>query len=102
MGTNDESLIRIIVSRSEVDLVEIKQKFFDKYQKHLGKRVAVSSFSLSIYLPSPFSLFRCCYNQSHCLSRLFIGCFAPSPRPLFHQPCRFSLDTAMPQLILIF
>eukprot|EP01147_Barroeca_monosierra_P000594 gene594-3908_t len=39
MGTDDDSLIRIVVSRSEVDMVEIKEAFFDKYHKSLAKMI---------------------------------------------------------------
>lgn len=38
-GTNDGLLIRIVVSRSEVDLVEIKQAFLNKYHKTLYKMI---------------------------------------------------------------
>ena len=41
MGTDDESLIRIVVSRSEVDLVEIRAAFVAKYEKTLGKMIEV-------------------------------------------------------------
>ena len=39
MGTDDKTLVRIIVSRCEVDLVEIKEAFIQKYNKTLGKMI---------------------------------------------------------------
>lgn len=38
-GTDDETLIRIVVARSEIDMVEIKERFFDKYNKSLAKMI---------------------------------------------------------------
>ncbi|XP_030834955.1 annexin A5 isoform X1 [Strongylocentrotus purpuratus] len=39
-GTDDDTLIRVIVTRSEIDLVEIKKAFLEKYHKTLGKMVS--------------------------------------------------------------
>ncbi|ELU09600.1 hypothetical protein CAPTEDRAFT_184779 [Capitella teleta] len=35
MGTNDSTLIRIVVSRAEIDMVQIKQCFLEKYKQTL-------------------------------------------------------------------
>ncbi|XP_072165112.1 annexin A5-like isoform X2 [Diadema setosum] len=38
-GTDDDTLIRVIVSRSEIDMVEIKKSFLEKYHKTLSMMV---------------------------------------------------------------
>ncbi|XP_014668235.1 PREDICTED: annexin A7-like isoform X2 [Priapulus caudatus] len=40
LGTDDTTLIRVIVSRSEIDMVDIKKCFFPTYQKTLSKMVS--------------------------------------------------------------
>jgi len=37
LGTNDDDLIRIVVTRSEVDMEEIKQRFYQDYKQPLSK-----------------------------------------------------------------
>jgi len=41
-GTNDDTLIRVIVSRSEVDLVQIKQEFQRNFGQSLESWIQVS------------------------------------------------------------
>ena len=39
LGTDDATLIRIVVTRSEVDMVEVKQSFLTNYHKTLAKMI---------------------------------------------------------------
>ena len=42
LGTDDNSLIRVVVSRAEIDMVQIKQAFLRDYGKTLASFISVS------------------------------------------------------------
>ena len=45
LGTNDRVLVRVMVSRCEVDMVQIKKTFYQKYHKTLGSFIKVCDAS---------------------------------------------------------
>jgi hypothetical protein len=47
LGTDDATLIRVVVTRCEVDMVVIKQEFQRQYQKTLASFIKVSFFKAS-------------------------------------------------------
>ncbi|KAK9891970.1 hypothetical protein WA026_017454 [Henosepilachna vigintioctopunctata] len=56
LGTNDKTLIRIVVSRSEIDLADIKQAFLDKYGKTLENWIQEKAPSQLKYVLTILSL----------------------------------------------
>lgn len=48
MGTDDRALIRLVVSRCEVDMGDIKQAFVTKYGQTLESFISVSPINFSI------------------------------------------------------
>jgi hypothetical protein len=69
MGTDEEALMRIIIARSEIDMVEIKQAFFDKFQKSLAKMIKVS-LVLSILPPTRKRRIHLSFCTGRCRRRL--------------------------------
>lgn len=51
LGTDDDTLIRVVVSRCEVDMVQIKEQFQSEYRQPLSQFVAVRLLSCFNYLP---------------------------------------------------
>ena len=46
LGTDDQALIRVMVSRCEVDMGNIKQSFAQQYGKQLSAFIAVSHWDM--------------------------------------------------------
>lgn len=56
-GTKDKALIRIMVSRSEVDMLDIRQAYMRNYGKSLYTHISVSlNYHLIITVLVPFSV----------------------------------------------
>ena len=49
-GTNDSTLIRVIISRCEIDMKQIKQEFQKMYGKSLEDMIRVSVFLFDFFL----------------------------------------------------
>lgn len=50
MGTDDDSLIRVIVTRCEIDMVQIKEAFKAEYEETLGNFIKVRLTFCAFYL----------------------------------------------------
>ena len=51
LGTDDNSLIRVVVSRAEIDMVQIKQAFLRDYGKTLASFISVSVVVVALIVP---------------------------------------------------
>ena len=51
LGTDDNSLIRVVVSRAEIDMVQIKQAFLRDYGKTLASFISVSVVVAALIVP---------------------------------------------------
>ena len=50
-GTDDDSLMRVVVSRAEIDMVQIKQAFLRDYGKTLASFISVSVVVAALIVP---------------------------------------------------
>lgn len=78
LGTDDDRLCRVIVSRCEVDMVQIKEEFQKQYKQTLAMFIAVSIYisqqltdnavwmHFSLYLP-----LYCLYSLKHAYFNLW-------------------------------
>jgi hypothetical protein len=58
IGTKDDSLIRCVLSRVEVDMVQIKQHFEATYKQPLGKMIVVCLRLVPMHVSCHVSFFQ--------------------------------------------
>lgn len=67
-GTNDRTLIRIMISRSEVDMLDIRQEYVRNYGKSLYTHISVSIFTATSLNPQSHGWFYEKQVPSNCLT----------------------------------
>ena len=55
-GTDEKTLSRIMVSRSEIDLLNVRREFIEKYDKSLHKAIEVRGGARGSLLEFPFGI----------------------------------------------
>lgn len=70
-GTKDKALIRIMVSRSEVDMLDIRQEYVRNYGKSLYTHISVSIFIM--YQHGWFKSNKCTW---FCETKVYISCWS--------------------------
>ena len=95
LGTDDHTLIRCIVTRCEVDMVQIKQHFVHNYREPLGKWIEVINTCTPAYLVY-LHLIRA--TRAAITRSCFLHSSAKVPRQSDAFDCLFSLF----QLSLVF
>lgn len=63
LGTDDESLLRVVISRCEVDMVQIKEAFQRDYKQTLGQFIAVSYYIIKHFYTACKYLCLSCHND---------------------------------------
>ncbi|GJQ75979.1 hypothetical protein Trydic_g18033 [Trypoxylus dichotomus] len=71
MGTDDRTLIRLVVSRSEIDLEEIKIAFEEKFEKSLADFIADDTSG--DYKRLVFRVYYCCISVYSCITFLIMS-----------------------------
>ena len=76
LGTDDNTLVRVCVSRSEIDMVQIKEHFKTMFDQDLGKYIAVSSSDCFFVRSFVRSFFLSFLSLHFLLSFFLAGCLS--------------------------